>query len=95
VEPASGSGGGDTTTGPSQQPQGEKNVTAGSSQQQQGTKQKQRQSQKQLAHVAGKEGGKKKDQAGTGNFILFILFIVLTVFYICQHNVHSKIRSCP
>jgi hypothetical protein len=109
VEPASRSDGGDTTAGPSQQPQGEKNVTAGPSQQPQGeknlkagpsqqpqgTKQKQKQTQKQLAHVAGKEGGKKKDQAGTGNFVLFILFVVLTVIYICQLNIQNKIRSCP
>jgi hypothetical protein len=71
VEPALKSGGGDTTAGPSQQPQGER--------------QKQRQSQKQATHVAGKEGGKKKGQAGSGNLILFIVFVMLTVIYICQH----------
>ena len=95
MEPDSKSGGGDITAGPPQQPQGEINVTAGPSQQPQGARQKQRQSQKQLAHVAGKEGGKKKGQTGTGNFILFILFVVFTVICICQHNANNKIRSCP
>jgi hypothetical protein len=85
VEPASRSGGGDITAVPSQQPEGEINVTAGQSQQPQRERQKQWQSQKQLAHGAGKEGGKKKGQAGTGNLILSILFVVRTVIYICQH----------
>ena len=88
MEPALISGGGVITAGPPQQPEGEINVTAGPSQQPQGERKKQRQSQKQVAHVAGKEGGKKKGQAGSGNLILFILFIVLTVIYICE-NTHT------
>ena len=81
MEPAPSSGGGGITAGPSQPPQGEISVTAGPSQPPQGERQK----QKQLAHIAGKEGGKKKGQAGSANSILFILFVVLTVIYICRH----------
>jgi len=101
LEPTSRSGGGDITAVPSQQLEGKINFAAGLAQQPQGERQKQWQSQKQLAHGAGKEGGKKKGQAGTGNLILFILFIVLTVIYMCQHMhiiklefVHKPKPSC-
>lgn len=83
MEPAPRSDVGDITAGPSQQPQG--------------ARRKQEQSQKQVAHVAGKEGGKKKGQAGTGNLILSILFVVLTVIYICQpmHTIKLEVVHKP
>ena len=93
MEPPLRSGGGDVTAGPSQRPEGEINVTAGPSQLPQGERRKQKQSQKQLAHAAGKEGGKKKGQSGSGNLILFVLFIVLTVIYVCQHMHTIKLEG--
>ena len=107
VEPSMSSGGGDITSGPSQwpegkrsvtagpsqRPEGERSVTAGPSQWPEGERQKQKQSQKQLAHVAGKEGEKKKGQAGSSNLILFILFVVLTVTYMCQHMHTIKLEG--
>lgn len=86
------SDGGGITGGPSQRPEGEISVTAGPSQPPQGKRRKQKLSQKQLAHVAGKEGGKKKGEAGSSNLI-FILFVVLAVSYICQHMHTVKLEG--
>jgi hypothetical protein len=97
VEPAPRSGVGDVTVGPSQQPEGEINITAGPSQRLQGARRKQEQSQKRVAYVASKEGGKKKGQAGTGNLILSILFVVLALIYMCQpvHTIKLEIVHKP
>jgi hypothetical protein len=38
------------------------------------------------------EGRQKKGQAGTGNLMLSILFVVLTFIYICQHTHTIKLE---